>query len=284
MTMNSSFTTWEQAVRWLREQPDRQDLVRAAYYDDPLLDAAVRYWKSEEWHAVRALLPSVPARALDVGAGRGIASYALARDGYTVTSLEPDSSALVGAGAIRDLAAASGLSIEVVEDFSERLPFDDMQFDVVFARAVLHHMKDIAMACREFFRVLKPGGRLVAIREHVISRPGDLSDFFDKHPLHNLYGGENALLLREYEEAFRGAGFLLERTLAPLDSVINTAPHTLATMKAEIASRVASRLPGAGIALQALLESRLGWAFARHALRLVDRRPGRLYSFVGRRR
>ena len=43
-------------------------------------------------------------QALDVGAGRGIASYALAREGFTVTVLEPDDSHLVGAGAIRSLA------------------------------------------------------------------------------------------------------------------------------------------------------------------------------------
>ncbi len=31
--------------------------------------------------------------------------------------------------------------------------------------------------CREFFRVLKPGGRLIAVREHVISSKNDLPVF-----------------------------------------------------------------------------------------------------------
>ena len=40
-------------------------------------------------------------------------------------------------------------------------------FDVVFARAVLHHTRDLELACREMFRVLRPGGIFVAAREHV---------------------------------------------------------------------------------------------------------------------
>jgi 2-polyprenyl-3-methyl-5-hydroxy-6-metoxy-1,4-benzoquinol methylase len=127
--MGIEFNTWEQAVQWLRQQPEQQELVLAAYYDDPLPASADRYSRSEEWQAIRALLPPAPGRALDVGAGRGIASYALAKDGFAVTALEPDPSALVGAQAIRGLAAASGLPIEVNHEFSERLPFADAQFD-----------------------------------------------------------------------------------------------------------------------------------------------------------
>ena len=75
-----------------------------------------------------------------------------------MTALEPDPSALVGAGAIRALAAEARLPIDVVEEFSERLPFANDTFDVVFARAVLHHTRDLDSACREMFRVLRPGG------------------------------------------------------------------------------------------------------------------------------
>ena len=205
--MTERFSTWEYAVQWLRSQPDRQDLVLAAYYDDPLIEAAKRYWESHEWQEIRRLLGASRGQALDVGAGRGIASYALAREGFAVTALEPDGSNLVGAGAIRLLAAESGLAITVTQEFSENLPFADGQFDVVFARAVLHHTKDLAAASSEFFRVLKPGGCLIAVREHVISRRKDLPAFLSHHPLQPLYGGENAFLLSEYTGALSRAGF-----------------------------------------------------------------------------
>src|SRR6202521_5711825 len=92
--------SWEQAVRWLREQPEQRELVLANYYDDPLTEAATRYWRSAEWREIRTILPNpLGAKALDVGAGRGIASFALAKDGFAVTALEPDESGLVGAGA-----------------------------------------------------------------------------------------------------------------------------------------------------------------------------------------
>jgi len=276
------FGAWEQAVRWLREQPERQDLVRDAYYDDPLLAAAERYWASDEWCSVRALLPASRQRALDVGAGRGIASYALARDGFKrVAALEPDPSAVVGAQAVRTLAAISGLPIEVTQEFSERLPFDDACFDLVFARAVLHHTRDLKAACGEFFRVLKPGGRLIAVREHVISRPEDLPTFLDLHPLHKLYGGENAFLLPQYQAAIRGAGFERLRTLAPFDSPINFAPRSAASLRAEIAQRASRRLPGAALMLRAVLMP--AWPLLRPLLNAVDGRPGRLYSFVADR-
>lgn len=282
-SVSRELSSWEQAVQWLREQPEQQELVLAAYYDDPLPASADRYWRSEEWRAIRPLLPPSRGRALDVGAGRGIASYALAKEGFAVTALEPDASALVGAQAIRGLAEASGLPIEVNQEFSERLPFADAQFDVVFARAVLHHTSDLAAACREFLRVLKPGGRLLAVREHVISRPEDLPAFLDLHPLHKLYGGENAFLLQQYEAAIRAAGFRLPRVLAPFESVINYAPYTEASLKEELAARITRRLPGAKGLVAGLLGLPPLWAVARRVLGRVDHRPGRLYSFIAQR-
>ena len=92
--------TWEQAVQWLRDQPDQRVLVKACYFDDPLVEAAERFWQSAEWKAIAALLPPPNGKALDLGAGRGISSYAMAQDGWQVTALEPDPSNLVGAGAI----------------------------------------------------------------------------------------------------------------------------------------------------------------------------------------
>ncbi|MDJ0661310.1 MAG: class I SAM-dependent methyltransferase [Crocosphaera sp.] len=279
----SKFASWEQAVQWLRGQPDQRELVLAAYYDDPLPDAAERYRQSEEWAAIRLLLPETRGRALDVGAGRGIASYALAHEGYQVTALEPDASALVGADAIRSLAVHSRLPIEVTQEFSETLPFPDHSFDLVFARAVLHHTRDLSAACGEFFRVLKPGGRLLAVREHVISHAEDLGAFLQNHPLHHLYGGEHAFQLAQYEGAIRAAGFLMEQTLGPLESAVNFAPRSLKALQFEIANRVTRGLFGADAIVAAAIGVPAIWSLVRPALTRLDNRPGRLYSFVANR-
>src|SRR4051812_37873733 len=279
MSVDSKISTWEDAVIWLRNQPDQRQLVLDAFYDDPLIAAAKRYFAGDEWQAVSKLLRDRTGRALDVGAGRGIASYALARDGFAVTALEPDPSAIVGAVAIRTLAAEANLPIEVVEEFSERLPFDDSAFDVVFARAVLHHTRDLDSACREMFRVLRPGGMLIAAREHVISKEGDLQKFLDQHPLHHLYGGEHAYLLDRYTGALKSAGFATVETLSPLRSAINLFPYTMQTLRSAVVEKLTRKVPvgplwRAAFASQHVFESLLSLA------ERFDHRPGRLYSFV----
>ena len=279
MSAEAGSMTWESAVVWLRNQPDRRQLVLDAYFDDPLATAARRYHASDEWREITLLLRGRTGKALDVGAGRGIASYALARDGFAVTALEPDPSAIVGSAAIRALAAETVLPIEVVEEFSERLPFADGAFDVVFARAVLHHTGDLDGACAEMFRVLRHGGIFIAVREHVISSERDLKAFLDDHPLHRLYGGEHAFLLDRYLCALKHAGFGSIKVLSPLASPINFSPYTLDTLRDAIVDLASQKLSGRWFWRRLLDSNRLFGLLLSVASRF-DNRPGRLYSFV----
>jgi SAM-dependent methyltransferase len=275
--------TWEQAVQWLCQQPDQQALVKACYYDDPLLASAQRFANSEEWQATRLLFPQTSGQALDLGAGRGISSYALARDGWQVTALEPDPSSVVGAGAIRALAQETGLSIRVIEEYGESLPFDDNSFDLVYGRQVLHHARDLPLLCREINRVLKPGGQFIATREHVISKPEDLPIFLKNHPLHHLYGGEHAYLLKEYISAISQSGLSIGKMFGPFENVINYFPMSHEEWQT-ICRKPLSMLLGHKITMSLTNEDSTPgkWLLGRLASvrSKLNHSPGRLYSFV----
>jgi len=225
--------SWEQAVLVLRADPDRKEFVKACYLDDPLLVAAQRFECSDEWQAVRQLLAGRRGQALDLGAGRGIASYALAVDGWGVQAVEPDPSSIVGSGAIRRLAEESGLPLQVTQAGAEALPFADGSIDMVYGRQVFHHLSSLGQACAELRRVLKPGGLVLATREHVIRREADRAAFLAAHLTHPWTLSENAYRLTTYLAAFRSAGLHVVSVLRPLDSPINYAPMTLAEWRLE---------------------------------------------------
>jgi SAM-dependent methyltransferase len=265
--MSDKQFTWEDAVIWLKNQPDQAELVQACFYDDPLIAAAKRFYKSTEWQSVKEYLPETPGKALDLGAGRGIASYALIKDGWDVTALEPDPSNMVGSGAIRALALEAKLDIKVEENWGESLPFPDTTFDLVHGRQVLHHARDLNKLCCEAARVLKPGGIFIATREHVISKSEDLPLFLEAHPLHKLYGGEHAYLLDEYLTAIRNGGLDLTKILNPYQSNINLYPETINSLKKNLAQRF--RLPS--FLMSNFLLTQLGARI---------KTPGRIYTFV----
>ena len=276
-------SAWEEAVLWLRGQVAMRTLVRSGYYDDPLQNAAKRFRQSDEWMATQRLLPCQRGRALDLGAGRGIASAALARMGWQVTALEPDPGDVVGRGAILALAAQEGVQIDVVEDKAEKLPFKKDSFDLVYSREVLHHCSDLHAVCAQVARVLRPRGRWLAVREHVISHEDDLNTFLEAHPVHRLYGGENALLPGAYLSAMRKSGLRPARVLRSFDSVINYYPMTEAQLRTECGRLL---MPFVGYRMSKwagrsrLLLNKCVLRLLARQLSSRDQTPGRLFSFV----
>jgi SAM-dependent methyltransferase len=270
---------WEDAVLSLIKDPAKQALVEACYFDLPLKLAAERYRSSEEWQAMRELIGSPKGIAVDVGAGNGIVSYALAKDGWSVVAVEPDPSNLVGAGAIRNLAKETKVQFDVREGYGEGLPLKMGEAHLVIARQVLHHARDLPAFARDIARVLAPGGILLSTRDHVITGPEQLQTFLDTHPLHHLYGGENAFTVEQYRAAFTTAGLVIEEQLNAFDTVINYAPLTPESIRKEIAVRLG---PIGSLVDYALRSPRL-FNFAMRVLSKIDRRPGRTISFVCRR-
>jgi len=270
--------TWEEAVQSLLDDPDRQQLVRDCYFDQPALNAAMRYHASSEWASVRSKIRRRGGRALDVGAGNGIVSYAAARDGWPVTAIEPDSSDLVGCGAIRSLANAANLPIQVFNGVAGDLQDSHGTFDVVFARQVFHHATDIRQFAAQLFDLLAPRGLLLTWRDHVVSGEGQLPAFFDQHPLHKVYGGENAFREDEYRDALKSAGFVVLKQWRQFDDSMNYGPAT----PAELFQRAASRLAPDLVAklVGATFGSKPVFGCLAPFMSAFDRRPGRLVAFL----
>jgi len=123
---------------------------------------------------LRRLLPAPPARLLDVGGGPGTYAAPLARRGYRVQLVDPVRLHVAQArqAASGDPAAAF---TAVIADARE-LPAPDGSQDAVMLFGPLYHLTGAAdrrQALREAWRVLRPGGRLLAV---AISRFASLLD------------------------------------------------------------------------------------------------------------
>jgi SAM-dependent methyltransferase len=268
----------DEAIRHLRADPRHVDLVRDAYLGEDLGEAAERFLRSAEFEEVRGIAgPGLAGgHVLDLGAGNGIASYAFALSGAgVVLALDPDPSNEVGIGALRALTA--GLPVVPVAGIGEGLPFRDDSMDLVYARQVLHHASDLRRLLSECARVLKPGGTLLACREHVVDDARQLEEFLRNHPVHQLAGGENAYSLPEYLQAITEGGLHIQRTLRPWDSVINAFPAVRSTeeLRQTPARLLKDRFGGLGVMI-----SRVPGATSIVFSWLNRSQPGRLYSFV----
>jgi SAM-dependent methyltransferase len=86
---------------------------------------------------------------VELGAGTGKLTRALAGLGVRVVAVEPDP---------RMLAVLRAAGLEGVEGSAEEIPLGDGEADAVVAGSCLHWF-ELAPALREIHRVLRPGGR-----------------------------------------------------------------------------------------------------------------------------
>jgi len=273
--------TTEEAVLQLRRDPSCADLVRDAYLGRDVAESARRFSESGEFAEVRRILGRKLAGAsvLDLGAGIGMASLAFAAAGVArVIAVDPDPSDEVGRGAMARLAGNG--EFEIVDGFGEAIPLDDASVDIVYCRQMLHHSRDLPLVLRECARVVRPGGIVLACREHVVDDDDELRQFLNDHPVNRLAGGEHAYRLAAYLDAMTGAGLVVDSVLSPWGSVINAFPGTRtqaeleAIPEAKLVGRigpighVAIHVPGARAAI---------W---RRTYKPV---PGRMYSFLAHR-
>jgi len=104
-----------------------------------------------EWpeEAARWLVPEGAELVVELGAGTGKLTRAVASLGARVVAVEPDP---------RMLAVLRGLGLEGVEGAAEAIPFGDGVADAVVAGSSLHWF-ELQLALPEIHRVLRPDGR-----------------------------------------------------------------------------------------------------------------------------
>jgi ubiquinone/menaquinone biosynthesis C-methylase UbiE len=103
----------------------------------------------------------------DIGCGPGTAARRAARLGASVVGVDP---APVMLRLARFLTRRSIHTVRYAEGSAEALPLADSSVSVAWSIASVHHWADLDAGLREARRVLKPGGRLVAIER--LTRPG----------------------------------------------------------------------------------------------------------------
>lgn len=118
-----------------------------------------------------ALAPAAGRRLLDIAAGTGNYSFALARLGWDVTALEPSA-------AMRAQRKLDSGRVTWVAAIAEELPFRRGAFDAVVCVSAMHHLKDRPRAFAEFARMASGGPVVLFTRDPRAAEPCWMEQYF----------------------------------------------------------------------------------------------------------
>jgi ubiquinone/menaquinone biosynthesis C-methylase UbiE len=122
-----------------------------------------RYSLQDYMHATFDFEKFEGKKVLDLGCGGGIDSAEFIRNGATVVSADFSQTAVE---TTQSLLKEANLPAQVVQADATALIFEDNTFDCVYSFGVLHHIPHVEKALSEIKRVLKPGGRVMAMLYH----------------------------------------------------------------------------------------------------------------------
>lgn len=205
---------------------DDPELVRVEYAsEERLVRRRLDRWalylgEDPEEEAAYAVLETAPLRVLDAGCGTGaFAARLRARLGCAVVAIDQSEHMV-------ELARSRGVEASVAD--VQSLPFGDGEFDCAVANWMLYHLPDLDLGLQQLARVLRPGGRLVAItngEQHLeevwgVHRGGAFSNengaaALSRHfghverrdvPASAIFATREAL--RGYADAFSGLGWV----------------------------------------------------------------------------
>lgn len=99
-----------------------------------------------------------------------------------------------------------GIYFERVMSDMSILPFKNETFDIIFSHSVIHHCKELKALFQEFRRVLRPGGRVVALHECAFGIWEDKAGSALQQAIEDGFN-ENAYTLLEWKNAAKEGGF-----------------------------------------------------------------------------
>lgn len=144
---NSQQDKYAETAFW--DQVSRQRIY-AAFDDDEYKDVLDKVWGSQ----MQGL------QIADIGSASGVSAALFAACGAKVTGIEISPELVTQA---QELWKNYSERIEFVVGDAENLDLPDSSQDAVFFGGVLHHIPLLDQVYSEAWRVLKPGGKLVAI-------------------------------------------------------------------------------------------------------------------------
>ncbi len=180
---------------------------------DALTSATLKHVRDEWWDdafttfLAERLRPRAGNRILDVGSGTGTAELRLSR-------LRMSQVTLIGVDLVAERSAiaertADGHNLRASFAAADacHLPFRDGTFDSTFCVAVLQHISESSEALREFVRVTRPGGRIVAVE------PDNSARYWHS----SIPAGMNAFAManRFFDALARGRGETWEPKVGP---------------------------------------------------------------------
>ena len=151
-------------------------------------------WPEE---AARWLAPEDAQLVVELGAGTGKLTRAIAALGVRVVAVEPDP---------RMLDVLQQLGLDGIEGSAEAIPVGAGKADVVLAGSALHWF-DLDAALPEFHRVLRPGGRIAFGWNHRDERHPTIAAMSEVIYASRPSGQTSGWRTRDWPEAVTAGGF-----------------------------------------------------------------------------
>lgn len=132
--------------------------VRADGYSDTIhMELNGKAAQEFQTRFTQALSGKQDIKCLDIGCGPGFFSILLAATGQNVTAVDYSTEMLEYA---RRNCQEKNVNVEFHRADAQNLPFADESFDFICSRNLVWNLEDPEKAYREWFRVLRPGGRM----------------------------------------------------------------------------------------------------------------------------